>query len=65
MFATGNDTTFITLDWGMTDLIMNPEAMERAQDPLSHGGSLKTKSKTAPFCGLVFNLIFFSSKRAF
>ena len=31
MFAAGTDTTFITLDWGMTELIMNPKAMERAQ----------------------------------
>ncbi|KAK2663615.1 hypothetical protein Ddye_002189 [Dipteronia dyeriana] len=31
MFAAGTDTTFITLDWGMTELIMNPKAMEKAQ----------------------------------
>lgn len=31
MFAAGTDTTFITLDWGMTELIMNPKSMERAQ----------------------------------
>ncbi|KAL6319733.1 hypothetical protein AAG906_026822 [Vitis piasezkii] len=31
MFAAGTDTTFITLDWGMTELIMNPKVMERAQ----------------------------------
>ncbi|GLT44045.1 hypothetical protein SLA2020_179630 [Shorea laevis] len=31
MFAAGTDTTFITLDWGMTELIKNPKAMERAQ----------------------------------
>lgn len=32
MFAAGTDTTFITLDWGMTELIMNPRVMERAQE---------------------------------
>lgn len=31
MFAAGTDTTFITLDWGMTELIMNPKVMESAQ----------------------------------
>ncbi|XVE54583.1 hypothetical protein DITRI_Ditri03aG0093300 [Diplodiscus trichospermus] len=31
MFAAGTDTTFITLDWGMTELIMNPKVLERAQ----------------------------------
>lgn len=32
MFAAGTDTTFITLDWGMTELIMNPLVMKKAQD---------------------------------
>ncbi|WOL11320.1 hypothetical protein Cni_G20082 [Canna indica] len=31
MFAAGTDTTFITLDWAMTELLMNPSAMKRAQ----------------------------------
>ncbi|XP_065874520.1 cytochrome P450 71AP13-like [Euphorbia lathyris] len=31
MFAAGTDTTFITLDWAMTELIMNPRVMEKAQ----------------------------------
>ncbi|KAJ9140240.1 hypothetical protein P3X46_030912 [Hevea brasiliensis] len=31
MFAAGTDTTFITLDWTMTELIMNPRVMEKAQ----------------------------------
>jgi len=31
MFAAGTEATFITLDWGMTELIMNPKVMERAQ----------------------------------
>ncbi|XP_074584064.1 cytochrome P450 71AP13-like [Curcuma longa] len=31
MFAAGTDTTFITLDWAMTELLMNPSAMSRAQ----------------------------------
>ena len=31
VFAVGTDTNFITLDWGMTELIMNPKVMERAQ----------------------------------
>ncbi|KAK2997979.1 hypothetical protein RJ639_025489 [Escallonia herrerae] len=31
MFAAGTDTTFITLDWGMTELITNPKVMEKAQ----------------------------------
>lgn len=31
MFAAGTDTTFITLDWAMTELIMNPQVMEKAQ----------------------------------
>ncbi|XP_031250785.1 cytochrome P450 71A1-like [Pistacia vera] len=31
MFAAGTDTTFITLDWGMTELIMNRKVMEKAQ----------------------------------
>ncbi|KAM0979431.1 hypothetical protein ACFX13_015569 [Malus domestica] len=31
MFAAGTDTTFITLDWGMTELLMNPKVLGRAQ----------------------------------
>ncbi|KAE8732198.1 Rhodanese/Cell cycle control phosphatase superfamily protein [Hibiscus syriacus] len=31
MFAAGTDTTFITLDWGMTELLMNPKVLETAQ----------------------------------
>ena len=31
MFAGGTDTTFITLDWAMTELIMNPKAFQEAQ----------------------------------
>ncbi|XP_030458091.2 cytochrome P450 71AP13-like [Syzygium oleosum] len=31
MFAAGTDTTFITLDWGMTELVINRKAMGRAQ----------------------------------
>jgi cytochrome P450 len=31
MFTGGTDTTYITLDWGITELIMNPKIMERAQ----------------------------------
>ncbi|CAA2935287.1 cytochrome P450 71A1-like [Olea europaea subsp. europaea] len=31
MFAAGTDTTFITLDWGMTELVMNPKVLEKAQ----------------------------------
>ncbi|XP_042516975.1 cytochrome P450 71AP13-like [Macadamia integrifolia] len=30
MFAAGTDTSFITLDWGMTELIMNPRVMKKA-----------------------------------
>ncbi|XP_059302039.1 LOW QUALITY PROTEIN: cytochrome P450 71AP13-like [Lycium ferocissimum] len=31
MFAAGTDSTFITLDWAMAELLMNPKAMEIAQ----------------------------------
>ncbi|KAE9604294.1 hypothetical protein Lal_00001645 [Lupinus albus] len=31
MFGAGTDTSFITLDWVMTELLMNPEVMEKAQ----------------------------------
>ncbi|KAJ4751902.1 Cytochrome P450 [Rhynchospora pubera] len=31
MFAAGTDTTFISLDWGMTELLMNPGALKQAQ----------------------------------
>ncbi|KAF9606657.1 hypothetical protein IFM89_027701 [Coptis chinensis] len=31
MFAAGTDTTFITLDWGMTELVMNRKAMKKVQ----------------------------------
>lgn len=31
MFAAGTDTTFITLDWAVTELLMNPHVMEKAQ----------------------------------
>lgn len=31
MFAAGTDTTFITLDWAMTELLMNPQLLEKAQ----------------------------------
>lgn len=32
MFAAGTDTTFITLDWAMSELLMNPHIMEKAQN---------------------------------
>ncbi|XP_071725025.1 cytochrome P450 71AP13-like [Rutidosis leptorrhynchoides] len=32
MFVAGTDTTFITLDWGMTELLMNPRVMQKAQN---------------------------------
>ena len=32
MFAAGTDTTFITLDWAMTELLMNPDVMKKAQN---------------------------------
>lgn len=31
MFAAGTDTTFITLDWAMTELIINPKVLKKAQ----------------------------------
>uniref|UniRef100_A0A803KQB4 Cytochrome P450 71A1 n=1 Tax=Chenopodium quinoa TaxID=63459 RepID=A0A803KQB4_CHEQI len=31
MFAAGTDTSFIILDWGMTEMIMNSEVMKKAQ----------------------------------
>ncbi|KAM7261847.1 hypothetical protein ACFE04_020924 [Oxalis oulophora] len=31
MFVGGIDTTFITLDWAMTELIMNPKCLKKAQ----------------------------------
>ncbi|KAI3464156.1 hypothetical protein Pfo_020819 [Paulownia fortunei] len=31
MFAAGTDTTFIALDWGMTELATNPRILERVQ----------------------------------
>lgn len=31
MFAAGTDTTFITLDWALTELMMNPKAKKRAE----------------------------------
>ncbi|XP_072950235.1 cytochrome P450 71AP13-like [Typha angustifolia] len=48
MFAAGTDTTFITLDWGMTELLMNPTAMKRAQNEVRSivGGGRTTVSET-------------------
>ncbi|XP_072950594.1 cytochrome P450 71AP13-like [Typha angustifolia] len=48
MFAAGTDTTFITLDWGMTELLMNPTAMKRAQDEVRSivGGGRTTVAET-------------------
>ncbi|GAB4858013.1 hypothetical protein Ancab_040536 [Ancistrocladus abbreviatus] len=31
MFVAGTDTTFITLDWAMTELLMNPSIMKKVQ----------------------------------
>ncbi|XP_042483297.1 cytochrome P450 71AP13-like [Macadamia integrifolia] len=31
MFAAGTDTNFITLDWGMTELVINPRVIKKAQ----------------------------------
>lgn len=31
MFAAGTDTTFITLEWAMTELMLNPRARKKAQ----------------------------------
>lgn len=31
MFAAGTDTTFIVLDWGITELVTNPQVMRKAQ----------------------------------
>ncbi|XP_073013720.1 cytochrome P450 71AP13-like [Typha latifolia] len=48
MFAAGTDATFITLDWGMTELLMNPTAMKRAQDEVRSivGGGRTTVAET-------------------
>ncbi|ERN16063.1 hypothetical protein AMTR_s00030p00128370 [Amborella trichopoda] len=32
IFAAGTDTTLATLDWGITELILNPRVMKKAQD---------------------------------
>ncbi|XP_020580612.1 cytochrome P450 71A1-like [Phalaenopsis equestris] len=32
MFAAGTDTSFVTLDWSMAELIRNPEVMKKARD---------------------------------
>nr|CAD1834341.1 unnamed protein product [Ananas comosus var. bracteatus] len=34
MFAAGTDTTFITIDWIMAELIKHPKVMERAQEEI-------------------------------
>ncbi|KAA0065890.1 cytochrome P450 71A1-like [Cucumis melo var. makuwa] len=34
MFIAGTETTFTALDWGMTELITHPKAMERAQNEI-------------------------------
>ncbi|KAL3824902.1 hypothetical protein ACJIZ3_020931 [Penstemon smallii] len=31
MFAAGTDTTFIALDWGMTEIVTNPRVLKKAQ----------------------------------
>ncbi|KAK9113590.1 hypothetical protein Syun_020387 [Stephania yunnanensis] len=31
MFGAGTDTTFVALDWGMTELLLNPKVMQKAQ----------------------------------
>lgn len=31
MFAAGTDTTFITLDWGMTELVTHPRILQKVQ----------------------------------
>ena len=31
MFAAGTDTTFVVLDWAMTELILNPNVLEKVQ----------------------------------
>ncbi|KAJ8475615.1 hypothetical protein OPV22_019342 [Ensete ventricosum] len=49
MFAAGTDTTFITLDWGMTELLMNPAAMKRAQDELPTGVTAEVMDMTEVF----------------
>ena len=34
MFAAGTDTTYITLEWAMAELIRNSEVMAKLQDEL-------------------------------
>ncbi|KAF4346685.1 hypothetical protein G4B88_009912, partial [Cannabis sativa] len=47
MFAAGTDTTFIVLDWAMTELITNPKALEEAQAELQNVlGERKVSLKT-------------------
>ncbi|KAK9090283.1 hypothetical protein Sjap_023460 [Stephania japonica] len=31
MFGAGTDSTFVALDWGMTELLLNPKVMQKAQ----------------------------------
>ncbi|KAL5998232.1 hypothetical protein ACLOJK_009170 [Asimina triloba] len=46
MFAAGTDTTFIALDWGMTELVTHPAALKKAQDEIrSVVGDRKTVSE--------------------
>ncbi|KAF2930865.1 hypothetical protein DAI22_05g166800 [Oryza sativa Japonica Group] len=42
MFAAGTDTSFITLEWAMSELVKNPAAMRKLQDEVRRGGGATT-----------------------
>uniref|UniRef100_A0A0E0L2Q8 Cytochrome P450 n=1 Tax=Oryza punctata TaxID=4537 RepID=A0A0E0L2Q8_ORYPU len=49
MFAAGTDTSFITLEWAMSELVKNPASMRKLQDEVRRARGATTSTAATPY----------------